>query len=85
MIKKVWVLTEENSVVAILFLHLVFIERASFYSAELQNGASWKMPSSSQNTKKTVSSTQGRKVGTRLIYWAPAMLPFHPAKIPVRA
>lgn len=38
-----------------------FIEKTSFYSAELQNGASWKMPGSSQNTKKTVSSTQGRK------------------------
>lgn len=56
---------------------LAVLKKKSFYSAELQNGASWKIPGTRQNTKKSGSPAQGRSAGTQPDAWVLVVLPCH--------
>lgn len=56
---------------------LAVLKKRSFYSAELQNGASWKIPGTRQNTKKSGSPAQGRSAGTQPDAWVLVVLPCH--------
>lgn len=64
---------------------LAVLKKKSFYSAELQNGASWKIPGTRQNTKKSGSPAQGRSAGTQPDAWVLVVLPCRQTRNPETA